>query len=151
MDATPKDPDGPGFRPLPMARGAVRGGPEARDLARGRLGLVAWGAPIALILVASALVSASWFPEAEAGLLLVLGTAWLGGTCLVNGLRCGRVHCLVDGTLLPGLAAVGALDLLSVVFLPWNAYEGTLWLIVLSSFAVECIVGPYAPGAAVRA
>ncbi len=63
--------------------------PRRRDLAQGRVGLVLWGAPIALILVSSAVLSAGWVPEVVAGLLLVLGTVWFGGTCLVNGLRCG--------------------------------------------------------------
>ena len=129
--------------------GASRGAP-ARDLARGGRGLLLWGGPILTILAGSALVSSGWVSVVDAGLMLVLGTAWLGVTCLVNGLRCGRVHCLIDGTLLPALAFVGVLDLAGVVALPWDAYGGFLWLIVLASFAAEWVAGPYVHRAALR-
>lgn len=122
-----------------------RGRPEVRgrDLARGRIGLVLWGAPIVLILVSSALTSVPGFPVVEAGLFLVLGTAWLGATCLANGLRCGRVHCLIDGMALPALAFVGALNLAAVVSLPWSTFTSVLWLIVIASFVAEWFAGPY--------
>lgn len=89
MDAAAEPTGGTGVGELPMLGDRPGAAPRRRDLAQGRVGLVLWGAPIALILVSSAVLSAGWVPEVVAGLLLVLGTVWFGGTCLVNGLRCG--------------------------------------------------------------
>ncbi len=35
------------------------------------------------------------------------------------------------------------MNLLSVVSVPWNTYAGALWIIVLASYCLEWIVGPY--------
>ncbi len=77
------------------------------------------------------------------GVLLILGTTWFGVSCLVNALRCGRVHCWVDGLLLPALAVVGGLNLLAIVTLPWSSYLSAFWLILLASIVFECVSGTY--------
>ncbi|MGI0132888.1 MAG: hypothetical protein ACREDK_07365 [Thermoplasmata archaeon] len=81
---------------------------------------------------------------AEMGVPLVLGSAWLGAICLANALRCGRVHCAVDGALLPVLALVGTLDLFGRIAIPWTSYGEGLVAIVVGGFVLECLWGPYA-------
>ena len=96
-----------------------------------------------MILIASVgaqLLSLSFI---EVGVLLILGTTWVGGTCLVNARRCGRVHCWVGGLLLPELAVVGGLNLLAIVTLPWTSYVSVFWLILLASLVLECVSGTY--------
>lgn len=105
------------------------------------------GGPIALILIASVGDQTLWFSFTQTGFLMVLGTAWIGTTCLVNALRCGRVHCWVDGLLLPALAVVGILNLFGIIALPWsgfrNSYVSVFWLILLVSLVVEVKLGMY--------
>ena len=76
-----------------------------RDLsARAGSFLTVWGAPILAGLAASVLApSTAWAAAAWS-----LALAWMGGACLVNARRCGRVHCYVSGPILlvgAGLAA----------------------------------------------
>ncbi|MBL8537043.1 MAG: hypothetical protein JNM59_06530 [Hyphomonadaceae bacterium] len=104
----------------PAAPGEVTGKqptPDAacvrRDLsARAGSYLAVWGAPVLAGAVAS-LVSPS--VEWAAG-VWSLALTWMGGACLVNARRCGRLHCffsgpiLLVGALLAGLIALRLLD-----------------------------------------
>ena len=113
------------------------------DLARGARGLVIWAIPIGLLAVASWLRQASLLPGRESASLLVVGTAGFGLLCLANAVRCGRVHCWIDGTALPALAAIGTLGVVGAITIPWADYLPILWGIVLLSFLGECATGPY--------
>ena len=129
---------------LPMLRDAASPRLRVTDLARGARGWLLWVPPISLLAVASILGSTGRIAPASEGLLLVAGTAIFGGLCLANAARCGRVHCWVDGTALPALAAAGALRLAGVGGIGWSAYLSVLWGIVVLGFLAECVVGPYA-------
>jgi hypothetical protein len=96
-----------------------------------------------LILITSALSQLDWLSFTQVGVLLILGTTWVGATCLVNAWRCGRAHCWVDGLLLPALSVVGGLNLLAIVSLPWSNYLSAFWLILLASIVLECVSGTY--------
>jgi hypothetical protein len=84
-----------------------------RDLsARSGSFLTVWGAPMLAGLAASMLApSTAWAAGAWS-----LALAWMGGACLLNARRCGRVHCYVSGPILlvgAGLTAAsgaGVLD-----------------------------------------
>jgi hypothetical protein len=128
---------------LPMIRQDTRGAHESRDLARGWNVVLFWAGPVVWIVVASSLGQSIPLPFAEFGILLLVGTIWLGGMCLVNAVRCGRSHCWVDGILLPGLALVGGLNLFHIVHFPWTTYLVILWAIVIGSVVLECVVGSY--------
>ncbi len=63
---------------------------EAEDWTRGLRGqLLAWGVPVAGMVVAGVLdVQAALWPVA---------LLWMGGACLANARRCGRMHCYFTG------------------------------------------------------
>lgn len=84
-----------------------------RDLsARAGSFLVVWGAPV---LAAIAAGSLSPSLAGTAG-VWSLALAWMGGACLLNARRCGRLHCyfsgpiLLAGALLTGLIALELVD-----------------------------------------
>jgi hypothetical protein len=128
---------------LPVVERFGRSARASRDLARGWRVLGFWAGPLALILIAQLGSQTLWFSFSQTGVLLILGTAWFGVTCLVNALRCGRVHCWVDGLLLPALAVVAGLNLMATITLPWSSYLSMLWLILLASIVLECGSGTY--------
>jgi hypothetical protein len=128
---------------LPVLRGDTSGRTETRDLARGWNVVLFWAGPVVWIIAATSLGESIPLPFAEFGILLLLGTVWLGGMCLYNALRCGRAHCWVDGLLLPALAGVGLLNLVHIVGFPWTTYLEILWAIVIGSVVLECCVGSY--------
>lgn len=110
---------------------------ESRDLF-GSWGtfLVLWGAPIALGVLASAAYARGW-PLQDAYATWILATVWFGLACLSNALRCGRVHCWVDGLGMPSLAALGILGLMGLVPLSLGWYGIGFWSILVASFCVE--------------
>jgi hypothetical protein len=128
---------------LPMVAADGSSVPRRRDLARGWNVLLFWGGPLAWIIGSSLAGPLLHLSFTEFGSLLMVGTAWFGGICLLNALRCGRVHCWIDGTLLPALAVVGGLNLAGLIAVSWSSYLSALWLILLASILVECIVGSY--------
>lgn len=132
-------PDAPLER-LPMLAQERR---PARDLARGLAGYGLWALPIGELVAASALGGASVISRFQEGVLLLAGTLAFGGLCLSNAVRCNRTHCWIDGTLLPVLAAAGAVQLAGLVEFGWGLYVQVLWGIVGLSFLVECGVGSY--------
>jgi len=130
---------------LPLVDSSGRSAPATRDIARGWRVLAFWGGPLALILIAS--VGGQLLPLSftQVGVLLILGTGWFGIICLVNALRCGRVHCWVDGLLLPALAVVGGLNLLAIVALPgvptFRCSGSFCWPALSSSVCLEHTLG----------
>jgi len=98
-----------------------------------------WGLPIGLILVATSLWNAHQLPATLTGVILTLATAWIGVACYLNGRACGRVHCQIDGVLLPLLSLVGMVNLLGVTSFGWNGYAAAFWIILVLSFVPECL------------
>jgi len=125
---------------LPVSASPTR---KNRDLARGWNVVLFWAGPVAWIIIVSSLGVTLRLSFALLGILLIAGTVWLGGLCLVNALRCGRAHCWVDGVLLPALAVIGGLNVLAVFHLAWATYLTILWGIVLASICIECVIGSY--------
>jgi hypothetical protein len=72
-----------------------------------------------------------------AGVLWTAATFWIGLGCAWNARACGRVHCFVDGALLPVLAVVGALNVANVIAISWNLYWAMFVVIVVASFIPE--------------
>src|SRR5258708_23601555 len=93
---------------------------EQMDLVRTPSFLWIWCLPAALIIFADIAWHSHWFEVTVAGLLFVTGTLWIGVACYFNGARCGRIHCKIDGILLPILGLAGILGLLDVLSFSWN-------------------------------
>jgi hypothetical protein len=108
------------------------------DLVRSSRVLFIWGLPIALALFATAAWDAHLTSGTVTGLIWIVATAWIGVACFRNARRCGRVHCLVDGVLLPPLSLVALLDTVGVISLSWTTYTNIFWGVVVVSFLPEC-------------
>jgi hypothetical protein len=117
--------------------------PKSRDLVRTSAALWIWYLPIVVVIVGSILSTSVWnghrLLATLTGVLLTLATAWIGVACYLNGRRCGRTHCKIDGILLPLLSLAGVLNLLGVTSFGWNVYSDAFWIIVFISFVPECL------------
>jgi hypothetical protein len=116
---------------------------SCRDLAGScRWSLIWWG-PAVLLLAVTA--SAGWWWHVAGW---SLGLAWIGGLCLVNAARCGRVHCRFTGPFALAMAlfvlAVGW-HIVPVGRHPWHPITWTFilgWCVLY--YVPEWIWGRYA-------
>jgi hypothetical protein len=115
-----------------------------RDMIGRRIGYLVWGLPVCLVLFATFL--------GESGRALVWTTSFsvMGGACVLNAARCGRLHCFITGPLYLIAALASLLEGLSVVSLGWQwigygALSGTLL-----AFLLEWTAGRYASSARAR-
>ena len=102
-----------------------------------------WGVPFALAAATSAAFSANLISLTVAGALWTFSVGWFGVGCFINARSCGRVHCIIDGIAFPLLAAVGALNVLSVVSFSWNLFLGVFIVILVVSFVPEFVWKKY--------
>ena len=81
--------------------------------------VIAWGIPTAA-LVAGILIA----PPART---IIWSTAliWMGAACIVNALRCGRIHCYLTGPFFLLMAIVVLLHGFEIL---WLGPNGWLWL-----------------------
>jgi hypothetical protein len=108
---------------------------RGRDLESAPWCYVLWGLPAVLAVGASAAYQASALSVTEAGTLWTFSVAWAGAGCFINGRTCGRVHCRIDGILLPLLAIAGLLNVLAIVSFSWSLF----WIVFLGILAVGFI------------
>src|SRR6266581_3275188 len=80
---------------------------RGRNLERAPWCYLLWGVPAVLVVVASAAYGASILSLTGRGVVWVIAVAWAGVGCFLNGRSCGRVHCKIDGIVLPLFAIVG--------------------------------------------
>ncbi len=116
---------------------------KTRDLESPPWFYLLWGVPGVMVFAISAAFSANILPLTFAGILWTTAVAWMGVGCFINGLRCGRVHCRIDGVLFPLLSVAGALNALRVISFSWNAFLGVFLLILIASFVPEWTWGKY--------
>ena len=114
---------------------------KPRDLLRTWSLLWLWVVPIVVINVANALYNGHHLSSSGEGAVQVTGTAWIGIACYINSRRCDRLHCKIDGTLLPLLSLVGVVNLLRVTSFSWLAYSNAFNIIIVASFVAECLYG----------
>lgn len=118
----------------------------ARKDLSGRAGgfLAIWGAPV----VIAAALSLSPVPDHLSAMGWSAAFAWMGGACLLNARRCGRLHCYFSGPILLlgavlaaatgfGIVAFGAQGMIVVV-------AATLVLAALT-YLLEHVWGRYRP------
>jgi hypothetical protein len=110
-----------------------------QDLLRTPAALWLWGLPIGLIIIANGMYNGHRLPFTLEGILLTLATAWIGLACYVNGRGCGRIHCKIDGVLLPLLSLVELMNLVGVTSFAWTGYTNALTIIVILSFLAEYV------------
>ena len=117
---------------------------DQRDWANvGRGQLAGWGLPVVAMIAAGGL-------ELEA-VVWPAALAWMGGACLANARRCGRMHCFFTGPFFLAMAALALAVGLDVVSLGARGWDwiggGTLAGAVLLYFVPERIWGRYRTGA----
>ena len=123
--------------------GADRHMGAGRDLAHTPSIIWLWGAPLAMVLTASVLNGIQVLSLTAAGILWTIATAWIGVGCVINGRHCGRVHCRIDGVLLPLVSVIGLLNVIGIVSLNWNLYWAIVLAILAASFVPELLWKKY--------
>ncbi len=118
---------------------------ERRDLLRQPVSfMIAWGAPIAIIIAANSMHMLLPFKA----VVVVIATcfAWMGTACLANAKRCGRLHCFLSGPVLLASAVAVLLVGLRIVSLGESGLIYVVWgafgLVVLT-FIPEMLRGRY--------
>jgi len=121
--------------------------PQAgRDYFRAPWCYLIWGAPAVLAGGAGQAYQASAITSTALGSIYVAAVAWIGIACFLNGRSCGRVHCKIDGIAFPILSVVGAMNVLSFISIPWNAFWLAFVAILISSFVPEFAWRKYTQG-----
>lgn len=110
-----------------------------RDLLHTWSALWLWVLPLVIINVANALYGSHHISFTTQGIVQIVGTLWIGVACLANAFQCGRVHCKIDGTLLPLLSIIGLLNVLRVISFNWTTYADIFDIIIVFSFVAEYI------------
>jgi hypothetical protein len=94
--------------------------PPVRDYAAAwRPALIAWGLPIAALMLSGGLD-----PRPKA-IVWALALTWMGAACLVNARRCGRMHCFFTGPFFLVMAVAALLHGFEIV---WLGPDGWRWL-----------------------
>ena len=104
---------------------------------------VLWVVPFVLVAATSLTFSANLISLPVAGALWTFSVGWIGVGCLINARSCGRVHCKIDGIAFPLLAAIGALNVLSLVSFSWNLFWAVFIVIIVASFVPEFVWKKY--------
>lgn len=109
---------------------------KSRDLVCGGNALLLWGLPVIALIV-----GANWRP----GLLFLWIPAFLvmGGACLVNAARCGRVHCYITGPLCLLAAVYVALWGFHLVPMQPNTFLNSVAALTILAFLAEFPLGRY--------
>jgi hypothetical protein len=108
-----------------------------QDLEHTRIrAFVLWRVPW-LFIIAGAI----W--PATQGFLWTLALAWIGGGCLANALRCGRVHCSVMGPGFLTLALVSAGKALGWWAPSWNLIWAAAIAFVIVGYLPEFLGKKY--------
>lgn len=115
--------------------------PERRDLACGGMSILIWIVP-AVILGISANVGGPYRL-----ILWPVLLAFMGGACLVNAKRCGRLHCFITGPfflLLAGLSLLYGLGFVPLGPHGWQWLVNTLFIGGCAlTFLPEWLFGKY--------
>lgn len=106
--------------------------------------MIGWGIPITILLSVNFLEA--FLPAAP--IILMMGGAyiWMGAGCVINAMRCGRLHCYVSG---PAMLIGGAL----IILVGFNILDlgpvrvmhisNLTVLVVALSFVPELFAGSY--------
>ena len=81
--------------------------------------MIAWGIPTA------ALVAGIFIAPPAKTIIWSTALIWMGAACVLNALRCGRIHCYLTGPFFLLMAAVVLLHGFEIL---WLGPNGWLWL-----------------------
>ena len=87
--------------------------------------VIAWGIPSA------ALVAGSLFEPQVRTMIWTAALTWMGIACIVNALRCGRLHCYLTG---PFFLLMAGATLSHGLRIFWLGAHGWLWLALILVF-----------------
>lgn len=80
--------------------------------------MVAWGIPT------FALVAGMFVAPRTGAIVWAVALTWMGVACILNALRCGRLHCFLTGPFFLLMAVVSLLHGFDIV---WLGPQGRLW------------------------
>jgi len=106
--------------------------------------MIGWGLP--MIVLVSVNFLEEFLPAAPIILMMAGSYAWMGAGCVINAIRCGRLHCHISGpAMLIGAALIllvgfNIIDLGPIRVMHISYATITL---VLFSFVLEWILGGY--------
>lgn len=98
-----------------------------------------WGAPVALILVASIAVRRDWWPAEASAVMWIVGIVWIGTLCLRNARRCGRTHCWLVGVSYPVFALYALGIATGLVETGWNTFWNVFLAATILTFVPELL------------
>jgi len=81
--------------------------------------VIAWGIPT------FALIVGIFLPPRPSAVVWAVALSWMGLACIVNALRCGRLHCYLTGPFFLFIAVAALLHGFEVF---WLGAYGRLWL-----------------------
>ena len=88
--------------------------------------------------------SAAGLPLRAVAFTWTVAFAWMGTGCVLNALRCHRLHCYISGPVL--LAGAAAAAPIGLGILSGHALNAVVWIttgLVILSFVLETVLGAY--------
>jgi len=120
---------------------------ESRDIlsSRWRVFLLYWLPVIAIVAIGPLAISNGW-----RAVVWTVALATMGAACMVNALRCGRVHCYVTGPFFFLLALVALLYGLGILHLGREGWNLLGAITLVGTIALWCLpemlLGKYRKG-----
>ena len=117
---------------------------KSRDIlsSRKRVFILYWLPAIAIVVAGAPAISSGWRT-----VVWTVALATMSGACIVNAVRCGRVHCYLTGPFFLLMALVALSYGLGILHLGWNGWNllGLVTLIgaITLWFLPEMFLGKY--------
>ncbi|MGH2872499.1 MAG: hypothetical protein ACRDL5_08555 [Solirubrobacteraceae bacterium] len=111
---------------------------QSRDLLHSWGILWIWVLPVVILNISNLLYNnAHALSFTAEGLIALTGWLWIGIACFINGHRCGRIHCRIDGIALPLYSMIAVLIVTHILLVSWAVYSNVGTAIILLSFVAE--------------
>ncbi|MDE2197040.1 MAG: hypothetical protein KGJ56_07610 [Gammaproteobacteria bacterium] len=106
---------------------------HGRDLACGGFSILIWIVPT--ILLVAAVAMGGVYPVIAWPVLLV----FMGGACVLNARRCGRLHCFITGPFFLLLAAMALLYGLGILPLGQHGWQWLVDVLLIGGCVLTCV------------
>jgi hypothetical protein len=109
---------------------------KSRDILSSRLRvfLLYWLPAIAIVVVGVPAISSGWRT-----VVWTVALATMGVACIVNALRCGRVHCYLTGPFFLLMALIALSYGLGMLHLGWNGWNLLGLMTLIGAIALWCL------------